>query len=403
MRQLQLQEFVTSAQVRLSVAERDALRQVVPDLRVEPAAGEEQCYVLTPGSSVGACVVGDLAVEIRPKLPVERVLFLLSYSLGLAKWDDQPFAMTAPDSLIEALVPVFVHHLKRALRPGVLQGYRTEETVLMGVRGRIRFDEQVRKRFGIPLPVEVRFDEFTEDIIENRLLKAALRTLGQLRIRHAANRWELRRFDHVLELASLQAFSPRHVPEVHYTRLNEHYRGAVEWARLILRFCSVESRHGQVQATAVLFDMNKVFEEFVRVALREELRLTAADFPGGTACPPLHLDAAGKISLNPDLSWWAGKMCQFVGDVKYKAVNVAGVRHADLYQLLAYTTATGLPEGLLIYAAGEGETAEHDVVLAGKMLHVRTVHLSGNIASIRAQVIELADAVRRLRYRTKAA
>jgi 5-methylcytosine-specific restriction enzyme subunit McrC len=48
---------------------------------------------------------------------------------------------------------------------------------MMGVRGSIRFDERVRKRFGIPLPVEVRFDEFTEDILENRLLKAALRLL----------------------------------------------------------------------------------------------------------------------------------------------------------------------------------------------------------------------------------
>ena len=35
------------------------------------------------------------------------------------------------------------------------------------MRGRIRFDDQIRRRFGIPLPVELRYDEFTDDILLN--------------------------------------------------------------------------------------------------------------------------------------------------------------------------------------------------------------------------------------------
>src|SRR5688572_24599834 len=85
MRQLQLHEFVRSAPIVLGVNERDILRELLPDLHIEPAAGEEHAYRLTPGASVGAIVVDDLAIEIRPKLPIQRVLFLLSYSLGLAK------------------------------------------------------------------------------------------------------------------------------------------------------------------------------------------------------------------------------------------------------------------------------------------------------------------------------
>ena len=77
----------------------------------------------------------------------------------------------------------------------------------MGVRGRIRFDDQVRRRFGILLPVEVRFDDFTEDILENRLLKAALAVLGTLRLRSESSRQSLRRFNHVLDLVSLQTYN----------------------------------------------------------------------------------------------------------------------------------------------------------------------------------------------------
>lgn len=234
---ISLREHETSSPISLTVEQRDALRKLVPDLRIEAAPGELSAYLLTPGSRVGAVALEHLAVDIAPKLSIQRVLFLVSYSLGLAKWGDRPFEMTTPDSLVEAIVPIFAHHLERALRRGVLQGYRTEEDALMGVRGRIRFDDQVRRRFGIFVPVEVRFDDFTEDILENRLLKAALAALGRLRLRSESSRQSLRRFNHVLDVVSLQAFDPRNVPQINYTRLNEHYRPAVEWGTSHSAFC----------------------------------------------------------------------------------------------------------------------------------------------------------------------
>lgn len=393
---ISLREYETSSPVTLTVDQRDALRRMVPDLRIDVAPGESSAYLLTPGSRIGAVALDDLAVEIAPKLPIQRVLFLVSYSLELAKWGDRPFEMTTPDSLVEAIVPIFAHHLERALRRGVLQGYRTDEDALMGVRGRIRFDDQVRRRFGILLPVEVRFDDFTEDVLENRLLKVAIATLGKLRLRSESSRQSLRRFSHVLDLVSLQTYDPQNVPRVVYTRLNDHYRGAIEWARLILRFAAAEVRHGKARGTTVLFDMNDVFEDFVRVALREELVLKVREFPSGNECPSLFLDSARRIALEPDLSWWSAKTCRFVGDVKYKAVNVAGVKHPDLYQLLAYLTASGLRSGLLVYAAGEGKPATHDITLAAKLLHVRALELGGNLDVLRHEVHDLAVLVRRL-------
>ena len=50
------------------------------------------------------------------------------------------------------------------------------------------------------------------------------------------------------------------VPEVHFSRLNEHYRGVVELSRLILRHGSFESGRGRVRATAFLMNMNTVFQ-----------------------------------------------------------------------------------------------------------------------------------------------
>ena len=97
--------------------------------------------------------------------------------------------------------------------------------------------------------------------------------------------------------------------------------------------------------------MNRVFEDFVIVALREALGLSAIIFTQGASGKLLHLDEARRVRLEPDMSWWEGSFCTFVGDVKYK--RLTGNKNADLYQMLAYLAATDLQSGLLVYAAGE--------------------------------------------------
>ena len=84
------------------------------------------------------------------------------------------------------------------------------------------------------------------------------------------------------------------------------------------------------------------------------------------------------MRLRPDLTWRDGSRCTFVGDVKYKQTD-NGVPNADLYQLLAYTTALDLPGGLLIYAQGERKPSTHTVRHSGKRLEVAALDLSGTL------------------------
>jgi 5-methylcytosine-specific restriction enzyme subunit McrC len=189
-------------------------------------------------------------------------------------------------------------------------------------------------------------------------------------------------------------FHPRVLPEIQYTRLNMHYRPIVELSKLVLRATSYELGHGNVRGTAFLMDMNRVFEDFVVVALREELRLSERTFPQGSRGHPLHLAEGRRVRLKPDISWWARGRCIFVGDVKYKRLQLAGYENADLYQLLAYTTATNLPSGLLIYAAGEAEQTVYEVKKAGKRLEVLALDLSGEPAEILSQVAAVGRRVR---------
>lgn len=397
-----LREHETSDPIELDPSEADAIRAAVPDLTVSPTSGMPGHYDIRPGSTIGLVDVGALRIDIQPKVPIERVLFLLSYRLSPDAWRSTTTTFTTSDSLVEAIVPAFVAQVRAATARGLLHGYRSVDEALPGIRGRVRFGDQIRTRFGDRLPVEVTFDEFTPDIEVNRILRAATERLRRLRVRSEDTRRSLRGLDGLLGNVTLVHYGRGSIPQINWTRLNRHYRPAVELARLILESSSIEARHGSRRANSLLIDMNAVFEDFVVTALREELDLSSSQLVQHGAGVGLTLDEAGKIRLRPDISWWEDGSCRFIGDVKYKRIKVSGVLHPDLYQLHAYVSATSLPAGLLIYAAGETDEAEHVVVPGGARLLIRTLSVDGSPEAVLARVRNLAETIVSLRQQGSA-
>ena len=401
MRKINLKEHEKSKSFRLSVRERDLLRAWLPSVAMEPAIGKRRRYHLRPGSTVGALEVGKMSVLVEPKMGIPQLLALVCYAMGVYRPDDQKLfefqkAETLPDVLALALIAA----ARRAFGRGLLRGYLTEEDALHTVRGRIRFDEQLRRRYGIPLPIELRFDEFTEDILANRLVKAAAARLGPMNLRSSEARRGLGWISAVLENVSLREFRRRNVPEVRFDRLNEHYRHVVGLARLILLHSEFESFRGDVRASGFLINMNDLFQEFVTQALREALNVSDKTLRDDKGLRRLTLAEKNLAPLRPDLSWWDGETCRFVGDAKYKKVSHSSVPNADLYQLLAYATALDLPGGLLIYAQGEAEAARYRIRNTRKQLEVVALDLSGSLEEILERVKVIA---RKIEYMTEEA
>ena len=397
MPQIDLVEYRKSEPISLAVGERDAIALALPSVSIQPVLGESSQYHITPGSTVGAVEVGDLSVLIQPKIGIPQVLSLACYAIDKVTFRLDDFTFRENPELPDVLALALHSHARRAFAAGLLHGYRTEEEALYGVRGRIRFEDQLRRRFGMSIPVEVRYDEFTDDILANQLVKAAVVLLGGIRLRSRDARVGLGWVAAMLDNVSLIEFPAHDVPEVTFDRLNEHYRGVVSLARLILRHSVFQSKRGGVRAQGFLMDMNQVFQEFVTVALREELGVSERVFCSNKELPRrISLDRLGKVGLEPDLSWWEGGECRFVGDVKYKRIVDERVPNADLYQLLAYTTALDLPGGMLIYAKGEAEPIQYEVKNSGKRLDVAALDLDGPLSDVLDRVGVLAEKVRSL-------
>ena len=397
--QLDLQEYastecvLTAAQLDLLLRHARAL-----DLSIEPVVRGPGTYRLTAGSTVGAVEIGDLSIMIEPKIGIAQLLSLAAYAIGVFRPQERrQFDFAERQSLPDALALALSSAARRAFGRGLLHGYRTEEQALQTIRGRVRMAEQMGRRFGTGLPIEVGFDEFTDDIIEHQLVLAAVARLGSMRLRSDEARRQLSWVAATLEHVTAVAFPRNQVPTVRFDRLNGHYRGVVGLARLVLRHAAFQSDRGDIRASGFLLDMNKLFQEFLIAALREALGVSEQTLHSDRDVPATWLARGRQLRIKPDLSWWDGPICTFVGDAKYKNLSGSSAPSSDLYQLLAYATALDLPGGLLVYAHGEADPESYLVANAQKRLEVTALDLSGELATVLQKLEGVAQQVSALR------
>ncbi|MFG3014247.1 McrC family protein [Streptomyces cinerochromogenes] len=381
----------------VSVALPDAVGRALASAGVVEAVPDPYApgrWSLRAGSKVGAVAVtapggaGSFTVRIAPKVPIARLFFLLGYSLNTqGLWRDGDVGVAGHPGLLPALAHAVERQVDRALRQGLLLGYRATEESSLVVRGRIRETEQIRRRFGAMLPVEVAYDEFTTDIAENRILRTAVERLlrlpgvpGEVRRRLLHQRARLADVEVIARGRPLPAWQP--------TRLNSRYHQALRLALAVLDDTSVEHAPGGLRVDGFLFDMNRLFEDFVTVALREACRAH-----GHTARlqDAHHLDVAATIRMKPDLVLYGPDgAVRAVVDAKYKAGKRHGFPDADLYQMLAYCTALGLPEGHLVYARGKAAHAAHTVRHTGVVIHQHALDLDQEPSGLLADIGEVA-------------
>jgi 5-methylcytosine-specific restriction enzyme subunit McrC len=313
---------------------------------------------LLPAGRVGAVRVGDLDVRVRPKTTIASLLFLLGYAADPG-FRPEDVAGVPDEGLWPALGESLTRQAERALGPGVLQGYVTNDESLPLVRGRIRIADQIARRPGMLLPLEVRYDEYSPDVAENQLLRTGLRRMMTVPGLAPGLRTRLAHLDGRLD--GVNVLTPGvPLPTWRVTRLNARYAAALRLAEIVLRHQSAEPGPGDVTIAAFVVSMAKVFEDFLTVALREAL----APYLGSTEGQyPSYLDEDETIPIRPDVVHVRGGRPVAVFDAKYKLEDASSrYPNADLYQMLAYCTALGLPRGWLVYAQGTAPPRSRRVV-----------------------------------------
>jgi 5-methylcytosine-specific restriction enzyme subunit McrC len=375
-----------SSQVELSHHEAQRLAETGVVL-VAPGDGAGR-WVVTAQHLVGSVVIDDLRLLIRPKINAENLFLLLEVGLPEQAWRREAFDYDTNADLLPSVISFFARTVETALARGVRHWYRSEEQQLIALRGRIDLGAQFR-RTGVKVPVSCRYDDYTPDIAENRYLKAAVRLTARVPRVPAEDRRRLMRQLVALESVADAGVRAEDLDRITITRLNTHYQPALRLARLLLANLTLVDQQGMTTASSFVVDMNDLFERFVTERLRRALRGRLEVLPQVTVA----LAEGRRVSMRPDLLFRRRGRAVFVGDIKYKVIADARALNADYYQLLAYTTALDLPEGVLIYCLADGGLPERSVTVrhAGKVLHTRAIDLTGEPAAVMAEIETLAD------------
>ena len=303
---------------------------------------------------VGAARIGSIDVVVKPKAPFSSLLFMLGYAHNTGLRPDM-FDGSSQDDLWPMVAETLARLAERALLHGVIQGYVTRDDSLALVRGRIRTAEQMSRRYALPLPLEVTYDEYDVDIAENQILRTALE-----RMRHVPRLpFSLRsRLQHLSgRLGGARAITQgAPIPVWRPTRLNTMYQPALQIAELVLRQLGLATAAASQPVASFGVDMDKVFESFVTVALQESLLRISPGVTTGQFQD--HLDTGSQVPIRPDIVHSITGVPTAVLDAKYKlGTDKDGYPTSDVYQMLAYCTALQVNTGYLVYAGSKSKGA----------------------------------------------
>ncbi len=357
---------------------------------VEVAPGSEAgWWDLTAKHYVGTLVTEDLRILIRPKIKLENVFLMLAVGLRSSVWRREAFGYQTTGDLLPSAVAFFARSAEQTLARGVYRSYQQRREKLKTIRGRIDLPAQFAQA-GAVYPVGCRFNEFTPDVIENRYLKAGIRRALRVPGVQAGVRQRLRRLLAALEEVGGTLIRPGVLDEIVFNRLQDHYEPTLRLARLLMENWTLQDETGDTIASSFVVNMNWLFEQYMTESLGRALQGRLEVKPKH----PAHLGVGRRVSMSPDLMFGQHGEKVFVGDLKYKILDdKKGVSANDYYQLLAYTTALDLPEGVLIYCREAGADQQSSITVrnADKVLHTWGVDLSGSPAEVEAEVEELAN------------
>lgn len=293
---------------------------------------------------VGVLQVGPLTIEILPKAGNESnkeiwqgVLLDMLRESRLLKIQIEADAgqNLHRRSLLDVFLVAFLGEVETLLREGLTKKYRTVEANQPALRGHLLFARHLRHNTLHPERFFVRYPHYDTRHRLHQLLHQALGCV--LLLSHSAELQMLTR--------RLLAHFPEQIPtavseetfrRVQFDRKTERYRRAISLARLLLLNYRPDLRAGAHPVLALLFDMNRVWEQFLYQRLRKSVLASTYE---------IRSQASTEFWLNrhlrPDLflkrrDTEIHPLPNLILDAKWKRLPSPQPSEADLRQMFAY-------------------------------------------------------------------
>ena len=324
---------------------------------------------LQAGQVVGIIVTPSISVEILPKIDsdygnVRKALVrMLAVALDIRVTDSELASLdTQRIDLLEILIRLFASQLLTAVRRGLPRRYITQEEELRLLRGKLNTTRQFTHLAVRPDRLACRFDELSEDTPLNRVFKAAVLLLA----RHARSTDNIRLLTELSARFEFVRISPNPLQEsVRLDRTNTAYHSLHSLARVFLEREWQSTTGGGTPGFALLFAMNKLFEEFIGRSLK---RVLTSEYKVHLQHRENHALKDERMqdifALRPDVVIEAEKR-PIVLDTKWKRLNpdnaTLDVETSDVYQMLAYARAYDSARLILLYPMDEKKNLQQEI------------------------------------------
>jgi len=354
------------------------------------------------GSEAG---LTDMAEQSQ--IPIANIYYLYCYA-----WERFPEGKAlavgseqSPD-LANLLAHVLLKGMKALLRRGLDRAYQPIEEQLATVRGRIELGPSLRLYARNTRRLHCEFDELSEDVLHNQILKATLLKLFALPSLEKGLAVEARRVLARLVKVSDIRLTAECFGRVRLHRNNAYYDLLINVARLLfLQLLPSAGMTGssfrEVQRDEK--EMARVFEAFVR----NFYRIEHSDYRVEPLTIRWDADAVGntQIGLLPQMRvdvFLTSATREIIIDTKYYLEALQSyhgnetIRSSNLYQLYSYiknyapvAKSGATIDGMLLYPQ-VGDELEAEYQVQGHRIRVATVDLSRPWSDIHDRLVALA-------------
>lgn len=232
---------------------------------------------------VGVITVKDLTIYVLPKADKEkkedespelwrnRLTFMLSQVYKLNVQTTAPSNLKwRPNVLLNIFLKKFLDEVSVLLNRGLIKTYRKTDGNRTALKGKLLFNKQIAYNCVHQERFYVRYTTYDYNHILNRIIRQALLAVCDITNSSDIKGRATSTLFNFPELEEI-AVTPELFSRLIYDRKSEDYRPVIKLAEMILLNYSPDLHHGSNHVWTMMFDMNKLWEEFVYVTLKRKL------------------------------------------------------------------------------------------------------------------------------------
>lgn len=343
-------------------------------------------------------------MESNEKIPIRNIYYMLSYAyqtLGLAEYKN--IGTEKFSNIVDLYAEILSIGVPVLIRGGLLKDYIRVDEQTTVIRGKIDINSSIKRNAIVDKRLVVIYDEFSEDILLNQIIKA---TLVYLSHAHKINKNKRRQFfgflpyfTHVSDVELNSNLWKR----VQYNRQNRRYQFLIDVCRFLYEeLLFSENRIENRQSVKDEQRLASLYEKFVFAFYKRETgyRVSSPQIPWKVdnefydALPVMQTDIVLQFSnktLIIDTKFYSENMAtRFVG-------GVAKQNSANLYQIFTYVNNWKVKEdelvgGMLLYAKTTSlEQPNHHYEINGNKISVLNLDLNQDFELIKHDLISYAD------------